>query len=327
MIAQYPELKDAVARHEMSRRRFLHTTAVTGALACGGYAAAQTADPEQLTMSIARWAGPPDPAPDTATIDAMAQRLTEKAIADLGGMARFVKRGDVVWIKPNMGFRLGPEFAVNTNPQVVATLVRLCFEAGAKQVKVGDHAAYGAPITYPISGIEQAAKDAGADVVYMKQEKFKEMPINGDRLKVWPIYTEVVEADLLINVPIVKQHGLSRVTVCMKNYMGTAGNPRYQWHTDLPRCLSDVAAFMKPKISVVDAVRILTANGPSGGELADVKFTGIVAAGTNMVGLEALGAEIVGLDPKQGRTMALAQEKGLGTIDYRSLPIVESEVA
>ncbi len=314
---------------DTTRRRFLQQAAAGGAVALGWdlVSQAQSPDTPEPTMCIARWQGALDPAPEAGAITSMAERLTEQAIAELGGMSRFVKRGDVVWIKPNMGSLLGPEFAVNTNPDVVATLARLCLDAGAKQVKVGDHAAYGAVRTYPISGIEAAAKAVGAEVVYLKDENFKEMALNGERLKVWPLYPEIIEADLVINVPIVKQHGLARVTACMKNYMGVAGNPRYQWHQDLPRCLSDLTFFMKPRLSVVDAVRVLMRNGPSGGELSDVSLKGIVAAGTNTVGLEAFSAELIGLDPKEGRTMALAEAKGLGRVDYRSLPMKEVEVS
>ena len=106
-----------------------------------------------------------------------------------------------------------------------------------------------------------------------------------------------------------------------------AGGPKYQWHTDMPRCLSDLAAFVKPRLSVVDAVRVLTKGGPSGGDLEAVKLTGLVAAGTDMVGLEALGAELLQCDPMQGKTMANAEKLGLGRRDYRSLPLREIEVA
>ena len=322
-----------------TRRDFLKETAVAGgALALASLGCSekdQEASGTPVQMSIARSKGaaalPEDqgtaaqpPPPD---IKRMATKLTEHAIANLGGMRRFVTRGDVVWIKPNIGFGLGPEFAVNTNPDVVATLVRLCLDAGAKQVKVGDNASYGARVTYPQSGIEAAVRAVDGEMVYLKESLFKDVPLNGQRLAEWPLYPEIIESDLVINVPIVKQHGLAKITVCMKNYMGVAGNPRYLWHTDLPTCLTDVTAYMKPRLCVVDAVRVLTDGGPSGGDLDDVRLMGTVAAGTDVVALEAFGAELLGCDPTKGRTMANAQGRGLGQIDYRSLPLREVEIS
>lgn len=276
-------------------------------------------------MAIARWSDKLDPA--AADIKQVATRLTEQAIAALGGMKQYVSRGDVVWIKPNIGFHLGPEFAVNTNPDVVATLVRLCLDAGAKQVKVGDNSCYGAQKAYPVSGIEAAIQPVGGEMVYIDPARIKKMKLDGERLYEWPLVVDIAEADVMIDVPILKHHGLSQVTVCMKNLMGTAGGARYQWHTDLPRCLPDVAAFLRPKLCVVDAVRVLTNHGPEGGDLADVDYRGIVAAGGDMVALEAFGAETLGCDPKKGRTMANAQARGLGTIDFRSLNPREVQVA
>jgi len=304
-------------QNKVSRRSFLRRAAC-GALALGPAVvcpafAQEAGDP--ASMAIARWAD----AMDAGDIPGIASRLTERAIEAVGGMKRFVNRGDVVWIKPNIGFHLGPEFAVNTNPDVVATLVRLCLDAGAKQVKVGDNSCYGAERAYPISGIEAAVQAVGGEMVYLQPDRFREMTLDGDRLYAWPLAVDIVESDLVINVPVVKHHALTQVTVGLKNYMGVAGGQRYHFHTDLPSCLTDIAAFMKPRLSVVDAVRVLTNNGPAGGELTDVEIMGVVAAGTDIVALEAFGAELLGRDPFKGRTMALAEARGLGTVDYRSL--------
>jgi uncharacterized protein (DUF362 family) len=269
-----------------------------------------------LELSIARWERGLELPP--AEFKAMAETLTRRAIADLGGMERFVSKGDTVWITPNIGFRYGPEFAVNTNPDLVGTLVQLCFDAGAKQVKVGCNAAYGAALTYARSGIRATVEAAGGEMITFDPDNFVQAPVNGERLISWPVYRDILEADLVINAPIVKHHGLAMVTSCMKNYMGMVGDPRYTWHTDLPACLSDITAFMKPRLTVLDAIRILIANGPEGGELDDVRRVGMVAAGTNVVALDALAAELLGLDPAQGKTLARAMAKGLGHIDFRN---------
>jgi uncharacterized protein (DUF362 family) len=305
-----------------TRRHFLQAAAALGgALACGE-AARGEAPPVQ--MAIARWGGALDANPDLKSV---ASRLTERAISDLGGMARFVKRGGVVWIKPNIGFPFGPEFAVNTNPDVVATLARLCLEAGAKEVKAGDSSLLSAALSYKASGIEDAIVAAGGTSVMTEKTRFKNFPIHGERLSTWPLYPDILEADLIIDVPIVKQHPLTRVSACMKNLMGVAGGSRDQWHSDLVTCLTDISAFVRPKLCVVDAVRILTAGGPTGGELSNVKIAGIVAAGTDIVALDAFSATLLGMNPSESRTMAMAEKRGLGSRDYTKLVLREGTVS
>jgi len=327
-----------MVRH--TRREFLKRTAMTGgALAAAplmvtmpfGAASAQdvAAPPANaaapLQMCIARWKGAAGANPDE--IKALAIKLTEQAIATLGGMGRFVKRGDVVWVKPNMAWDRTPEFAANTNPDVVATLVRLCLEAGAKTVKVGDKTCNEDKKAYPASGIEAAVKAVEGEIVYLDDSRFKEMAINGQRLDKWMVYPDIVESDLVINVPIVKTHSIPKITVCLKNYMGVVGGQRGQWHQDLATCLCDITRFMKPQISVVDAIRILTGNGPTGGNIADVKWVGTIAAGTDVVALDAFGAEVLGLKPEDIKTVAAGEKAGLGQMDYRKLALREIEVA
>ncbi len=308
-----------------TRRQFLkRSTAVTGALALGASpmraANAQEAPP---AMCIARWkAGAEASDPD----EIIGTRLTEQAIEALGGMKRFVKSGDVVWVKPNMAWDRSPEQAANTNPHVVKTLVRLCLEAGAKQVKVGDNPCNDADKAYPNSGIEAAAKAAGAEIVYLDRSRFRDMDIGGATLKNTPIYPGIIECDLVINVPVVKHHSATTVTLCMKNYMGVVENRR-RFHQDLPGCIRDITAFMKPRLCVLDAMRILTANGPTGGKLEDVKRLNILAAGTDIVALDAFGAELLGHKPADIGTVVAGYEAGLGEIDYRKLVLRELEVA
>ena len=325
-----------MVRH--TRREFLKRTAMAGgALAAGplmstvpfGTANAQEGaappDAPLLQMCIARWKGASASSPDE--MKTLATKLTEQAVATLGGMNRFVKRGDVVWVKPNMAWDRAPEFAANTNPDVVATLVRLCLEAGAKTVKVGDKTCNEDKKSYPSSGIEAAVKAAGGEIVYIDDGRFKEMAINGQRLDKWLVYPDIVESDLVINVPIAKHHSISKVTVCMKNYMGVAGGQRGQWHQDLATCLCDITRFMKPRITVVDAIRILTGNGPTGGNIADVKRLDTIAAGTDVVGLEAFGTELLGCRPEDSKMVTAAQKAELGQMDYRKSALREIEVA
>lgn len=311
---------------KQSRRDFLKQTAAMGsAVAMAPLGGAMAQDTAATQMCIARWKGAAATTPEA--IKAMATKLTEQAMAQLGGMARFVKKGDVVWVKPNMAWDRAPEFAANTNPDVVATLVRLCLEAGAKAVKVGDKTCNSNKKSYPSSGIEAAAKEAGAEVVYLDDERFKEVELKGKRLEKWLVYPDIIESDLVINVPVVKHHAIAKATLCMKNYMGVISGKRDQWHQDIGTCLSDITAFMKPKLCVVDAVRILTANGPTGGNLDDVKRMDTVAAGTDIVALDAFGVELLGHKPEDIQTVAAGFKAGLGQIDYRKLALKELEVA
>jgi uncharacterized protein (DUF362 family) len=303
-----------------TRREFLQGIAAAGGLAAAGplarWAGAAGAEPAPAAMSIARWSGAAAPETDLA---AAAARLTKEAIGALGGMSRFVSRGDVVWVKPNIGWNRAPELAATTNPDVVAELVRLCLEAGAKTVKVGDNTCHDARQSYATSGIERAARAAGAEIVFLDDDRYRDVALNGRRLKTWPLYPEIIEADLVINVPIAKDHGLSNATLCMKNYMGIIGGRRSAWHQDIAACLCDVTAYMKPRLCVVDAVRVLTAHGPQGGSRADVKRLDTVAAGVDIVALDAFGAELLGLEPARLKTVRAAHDAGLGTMAYKTL--------
>ena len=309
---------------DSTRRDFLKASALVGGglLTADFHAltrAALAADPLPA-MSIARWDEATLAGADLATV---AVGLTEAAVASLGGMERFVNKGDTVWIKPNIGWNRRPELAANTNPDVVGTLVRMCREAGAKTVKVGDHPCQPARQAYRNSGIAKAAEEAGGKMVYLDEKRFKDMKLDGEYLKEWPVYLEVADADLVINVPILKHHGLTKVSMAMKNYMGVIGGNRSAWHQNMEACLVDITQFMKPKLTVLDAVRVLTDHGPQGGNPDDVDVRGIVAASTDIVALDALGATLLGHEPEEIGYMAAAANRGLGTLDYASLNPVE----
>jgi len=301
-----------------TRRDFLKRTAGATAL---GMAAPELlgaeGSAEALQMAVARWKGAKPE--DEPKVEEIAEKLTRDALTALGGMKRFVSRGDVVWIKPNISIHTVEQFAANTNPDVVASLCRLCYDAGAGKVKVGDNSAYGADKAYPMSGIEAAVKAVDAEVVYLAQEKFSKCGVNGEFLKDWPVYTEMLAADLLINVPIVKHHALTGVTIGMKNMMGMVGGRRPLWHDAIDTCLADITAFVKPRLNVMDAIRVLVRHGPNGGDMKDVAFKGVVAAGTDVVAIDAAGAELIGIDPTRVTTIQTAHRRGLGVIDFRSL--------
>ena len=255
-----------------------------------------------------------------------ARRLTRQALEALGGMSRFVSRGNVVWVKPDIGWDRRPEQAATTNPDVVATLVEMSYQAGAKKVLVSDNPCNAARLSFPRSGIQSAAEKVGAQVMFLDERKFRKMTINGKVLKEWQVYQEVVEADRLINVPIAKNHNLCLATLGMKNLMGVIGGPRNRLHQDLGSTLADLAAFLKPQLVVLDAIRVLTANGPVGGNLADVKRQDTLVAGVDQVAVDALGATLLGYKPAAIGYIAEGNARGLGTINFSSLAPIQIEV-
>ncbi len=295
----------------MNRREFLKSAAVAGTVLT-------------VPSAVALLAGRLEAAvrPDLCVARGKVPAASVQAALDgLGGIRRFVARGDIVVVKPNIGWDRLPEYAATTNPELVAAVVRLCIDAGAKKVKVFDHPVSDARRTYRQSGIADAAAAAGAEVSFTDDRKFREMKIGGETLKIWPIYTEAVEADKLINIPIAKVHETSRLTLGMKNLMGVMGGSRGRIHQRIDGSLVDLAAFVKPSLVIIDAVRILTANGPQGGDLADVKRLDTIVVCADQVAADAYGAMLFGLKPADLGCVRLGQQAGLGTANLEKLNI------
>jgi uncharacterized protein (DUF362 family) len=309
---------------QIDRRDFLKTSVLAGAgLGTGLLSSASLSATPLPALTIAHYKSSPTEADGIAE---EARRLTRQAVEALGGMSRFVSKGNVVWVKPDIGWDRRPEQAATTNPDVVATLVEMCYQTGAKKVLVSDNPCNPARLSFPRSGIQQAAEKAGAEVMFLDERKFRKMSINGKVLREWQVYQDVVEADRLINVPIAKNHNLCLATLGMKNLMGVLGGPRNRLHQDLGGALADLAAFLKPRLVVLDAIRVLTANGPVGGNLADVKRKDTVVAGVDQVAVDALGATLLGYKPASIGYIAEGNARGLGVIDFRSLATKQIEV-
>ena len=253
-------------------------------------------------------------------------QIVKAAIDAMGGMKKFVSRGDIVVIKPNIAWDRVPEQAGNTNPDVVAAVVRLCFEAGARKVKVFDRPVNDPRRCYVQSGIAPAAKALGADVDYVDERKFKDVAINGEALKSWPLYTDIFEADKVINIPIAKHHGLAKLTMSMKNWMGVMGGSRRQIHQKLDESLVDLSMKIKPALTILDAVRILTANGPQGGSLADVKKLDTVIAGVDPVAIDSYGATLFGMKGSDLGYVRIGNKLGLGEMDLNKVRIKKMSV-
>ncbi len=308
---------------EYHRREFLKNMALTGVGIEAALSASLLLGASSPSLSIVHYKRSPA---EAAGINEEAERLTRRAVEDLGGMRRFVAKGETVWVKPNIGWDRRPEQAATTNPDVVATLVRMCYEAGAVRVVVTDNPCNSARRTFPRSGIAEAAKKAGAKVFFMDRRKFRRMAIHGKVLKTWEVYQDAVEADKLINVAIVKQHSLSKATLGIKNLMGLVGGPRNRYHQNLTGTLPDLAAFFKPDLVVLDAVRVLRANGPSGGSLTDVVRKDTVIAGVDQVAVDAVGATFLGLKAAEIGHLAEAEKRGLGTTRFESLAPIRTEL-
>ena len=309
---------------QMDRRGFLTTGVLAGAgLGMGLLGSDSLWAVPAPSMSIAHYKSSPM---ETDDIAEEARRLTRQAIDALGGMGRFVSKGNVVWIKPDIGWDRRPEQAATTNPDVVATLVALCYQAGAKKVLVSDNPCNPARLSYPRSGIQPAAEKAGAEVPFLDERKFRKMSLNGKVLKEWEVYQDIVEADRLINVPIAKNHNLCLATLGMKNLMGVLGGARNRLHQDLGGTVADLAAFLEPRLVVLDAIRILTANGPVGGNLADVKRKDTLVAGVDQVAVDAVGATLLGYKPESIVYIVQGNARGLGTMDFKSLSPRQLEV-
>lgn len=237
-------------------------------------------------------------------------------------MTRFVSRGDIVAIKPNIGWDRTPAHAANTNPLVIAELVRQCLDAGAHRVVVTDASCNEARRSFQRSGIWRAAHDAGAHVVLPAEHRFRSMRLRGELLDEWPVYTPLIEADRVINAPVAKHHNLSFYTGAMKNWYGVLGGRRNRLHQNIHRSIADLATFMRPTLTVLDMTRVLFRNGPQGGNIADARDVHQVLAGTDEVAIDAYGAALVGAPIERVHYLALGVERGLGKLELSDLVIV-----
>jgi uncharacterized protein (DUF362 family) len=258
-----------------------------------------------------------------------AATITRAAVDALGGMRRFVPKGSDVIVKPNICVDYHPpEFAATTNPDVVAELVRMCLDVGAKRVRVMDTPFGGTPESaYKISGIAAAVEAAGGQMEQMIPVGFVKTEIlEGLDLSEWEVYGPIVEANVLINVPIAKHHNLARVTLGGKNLLGVVTRPQL-FHANLGQRVADLLSLVRPTLTVVDAYRILTAHGPTGGSLNDVALAETVIASHDTVAADAYGATLFGLTGSDIPFVKAAADMGLGTLDLDSVQIAELDAA
>jgi uncharacterized protein (DUF362 family) len=345
----------------LTRRKFLQLLASSGAgavlTACGAErlvtpkatppATTQTAVTNEPTPSATTAAPstatpaaeadatpvPPTPTPTAHPYLAVArggdpQAVTRAAIAALGGIERFVKPGDRVILKPNICTDYYTyEYGATTNPDVMAALTSLCLGAGAKSITAMDSPFGGSPQSaYARSGIEAAVKGAGGTMEIMKRGKFRETSIpEGKSIQSWPVYQELLNADVVINVPIAKHHNLARLSLASKNLLGVVQNPG-GLHADLHQRIADLVSLIRPHLTVVDAIRTLVNHGPTGGNLDDVKIQNTVIASQDIIAADAYATRLFDLQPTDIGYIALGADMGLGTLDLGSVTIEELTV-
>ena len=254
--------------------------------------------------------------------------MFRRAVTELGGMERFVKRGNKVVIKPNIGWDKTPIMAANTNPVLVGEMVRQALAAGASEVVVFDLTVNEMRRCYENSGIEAAALAAGAKVIPANNERyFREVELpEGKTLKKAKFHEAILDCDVWFNVPILKHHGGSLMTVAMKNYMGIIWDRRIFHSTDLQQCIADVCTWSKkPVLNVVDAYRIMKSNGPGGRSEADAVLVKALLASTDIVAVDAASTALaqrftnIGVD--EVTHIAKGQELKLGTVDLDKLNV------
>ena len=258
-----------------------------------------------------------------AVKDGLPDKMFDKAIEAMGGMRKFVKPNQTVVVKPNIGWDVIPEKAANTNPKLVKRIIEHCFQAGAKKVYVFDHTCDEWRKCYNNSGIEKAAKEAGALVAPGDTEGYYQsvdIP-KGKVLKQAKEHELILESDVFINVPILKDHSSARLTIAMKNLMGIVWDRRF-WHRNgLHQCIADFVSYRKPDLNVVDAYRVMLRNGPRGVSTSDVATMKYLIMSDDIVATDAASAKIFGSNPERVGHIEMAGEAGYGQMDLSKLNI------
>lgn len=249
--------------------------------------------------------------------------MFDKAIQSLGGMETFVKKGQTVVVKPNIGWDSTPEKAADTNPLLVKQIVKHCLAAGAKKVYVFDYTCDDWKKCYTNSGIEKAVKEAGGEIVAANSERYYH-PVkipNGKNLKDVKEHELILSSDVFINVPVLKHHSGPQLTIAMKNLMGTIWDRSY-WHAhNLHQCIADFVTYRKPTLNVVDAYRVMKKNGPRGISVNDTVLMKSLLVSADIVAVDAAAAKLYGIEPSKVNYIRYAAEMGVGRMDLDALNI------
>jgi uncharacterized protein (DUF362 family) len=308
----------------MKRRDFLKVSAVVSA----GAAVSLKFDSLQAALNTNTMAV--EKAPDlVAVMGGEPEAMLDKALEALGGIGNFVKKGQKIVIKPNIGWDRTPELAGNTNPKLIGALVKKCLDAGASKVTVFDHTCDDWKKCYASSGIETAVKAAGGIVLPGNDEKYysKEVSLpNAVSLKSAKIHDSLIEADAWINVPVLKNHGGAKLSCAMKNFMGIVWDRRYFHSNDLQQCIADICTWnKKPVLNIVDSYRMMFQNGPQGKSEADVRTAKTLLASTDMVAIDTAALQFFNqvkkLDLNAVKHIEMGQSHKLGTTNLDNITI------
>lgn len=308
----------------MERRDFLRMMALAGA-------AVTFTESGAMTLMSQHFA---ETTPGAGNFDLVAvmggepAEMFNRAISEMGGLGRFVKKGQKVVVKPNIGWDKKPELAANTNPLLVAEIVKQCLKAGAKEVVVFDNTCDNWRKCYTNSGIEAAAKAAGAKVVPADSESYYK-PVSlpkGKVLKSTKVHEAILNCDVWINVPILKNHGGAKMSISMKNHMGIVWDRMYFHSHDLQQCIADVCTLSKaPVLNVVDAYRLMKNNGPQGKSDADVVVTKSLFISQDIVAVDTAATtffnQVREMPLSSVAYLAKGQELKLGTMSIDKLNV------
>jgi uncharacterized protein (DUF362 family) len=249
--------------------------------------------------------------------------MFDKAIESLGGLKSFVKKGQKVVVKPNIGWDVAPERAGNTNPVLVKRIVQHCYEAGAKEVYIFDNTCDNWKRCYSNSGIERAVKDVGGKMVPGNSESYyqKVEVKGGKKLTNTQVHELILESDVFINVPILKDHSSTHLTIAMKNLMGNVWDRQYWHRNDLHQCIADFTSFRKPDLNIVDAYYVMKKNGPRGTSRGDVVLLKSQIISSDIVAVDAAAAKLFGMEPADVEYIKYANDMKSGTMDLSKLNI------
>jgi uncharacterized protein (DUF362 family) len=304
----------------MNRRDFFRKSLYAG-VAAG--AALSVGDPKKLFAAITVPGGPPVPYDLVAVKGGDPATMFDKGIESLGGIGAFVKKGQTVVVKPNIGWDVPPERAGNTNPALVRRIIEQCLAAGAATVYVFDNTCDNWIKSYQNSGIEKAVKDAGGKIVPGNSEaNYQEVAVpNGKKMKKAKVHELILSSDVFINVPILKSHSSAQITVSMKNLMGIVWDRSYWHRNDLHQCIVDFTPVRKPDLNVVDAYRVLMKRGPRGVSVEDVEMKGSLILSKDIVAADAASAKLFGVEPDTIPYIKMADKAQLGVMDLTKLSI------
>jgi len=319
----------------LTRRRFVRDLGLTAGAAAGFVALGLSSfsrEPVRRTEELVRWlkdfrVGPSKVYPELAVVHGTSiDAMLREAVDRLGGIGRFVSKGERILLKPNVGWDRQPEQAANTNPEIVGAVARLCREAGAVSVWVTDVSLNDPERCFARSGIRASAEAAGAQVLIPGGNDFWKTDMQGEVLGDWPVSRYFHLADRVINLPVVKHHSLCGCTLAMKNWYGVLGGQRNQLHQRIHTSIIDLAAALRPTLTIMDATRVLKRNGPTGGSLDDVSIENTLIAGLDEVAIDAYSLRFLDLTPNAVPFLAMGEQRGLGQVDWRSKRLVESQV-